>query len=482
MKYVIIYYPLIKITIGGVFVIRKKNEIRDIKIAYIGGGSRGWAWTLMNDLAKTEDTFGSVYLYDIDYEAAQHNEVIGNKIGGGWKYVAAKTAEDALRGADFVIISILPATFDEMEYDVHSPEKYGIYQSVGDTTGPGGFFRALRTVPMIREIARAVKQYCPHAWVINYTNPMAICVKTLYKEFPEIKAFGCCHEVFGTQKLLSQALEDIHGIKDATREDICVNVVGINHFTWFTSAKYKNIDLFDTYTKFVDKYYDTGFYKGVHSNWANSSFSSAARVRFDLFRRFGYIAAAGDRHLAEFCDRDEYLTDPETVKKWTFGLTTVEWRKKDLVSRLEKSQRLLSGEEKFKLHDSGEEGVNQIRALLGLDKLVTNVNLPNRGQIANLPLGSVVETNAVFSADSLTPVMAGAVPESIYNKVAKANAENDGAVAAAFSEDLNICFDVFCESHLLKDLTYEQKKALFEEMYEGTKKYLGTYRLSAKII
>ena len=476
-----VQYICYKITSDrGASVIHGKHKVNDIKIAYIGGGSRGWAWTLMNDLAKAEDLSGSVHLYDIDYEAAQNNEVIGNKIssgaGGNWSYVASRTIGDALTGADFVIISILPGTFDEMDFDVHAPEKYGIYQSVGDTTGPGGMLRAMRTVPMIREIARAIREYSPKAWVINYTNPMAICVKALYEEFPEIKAFGCCHEVFGTQKLLSQALADIHGIEGATREEICVNVVGINHFTWFTSAKYKNIDLFDTYTKFVDKYYETGFYKGTHSNWANSSFSSAARVRFDLFRRFGYIAAAGDRHLAEFCDRDEYLTSPETVKSWTFGLTTVEWRKNDLVQRLERSQRLLSGEEEFKLHTSGEEGVNQIRALLGLDKLVTNVNVPNRGQISNLPIGSVVETNAVFSADSLIPVMAGEVPQSIYAKIAKVNEENDRAVEAAFSEDLNTCFEVFCESHLLKDLTAEQKKALFTEMYEGTKKYLGMYK------
>lgn len=457
-------------------MIYSKNDVKDIKIAYVGGGSRGWAWTLMNDLAKAEDLSGVVSLYDIDYEAALHNETIGNKICANWKYVAAKSIGDALTGADFVIISILPATFDEMEYDVHAPEKYGIYQSVGDTTGPGGLLRAMRTVPMIREIARAIKLFCPNAWVINYTNPMAICVKTLYTEFPEIKAFGCCHEVFGTQKLLSQALEEVHGIQGAQREEICVNVVGINHFTWFTDAYYKDIDLFETYRRFVDKYYETGFDRGGHANWANNSFSSAARVRFDLFRRFGYIAAAGDRHLAEFCNRDEYLTDPETVKHWTFGLTTVAWRKNDLKKRLEKSQRLLSGEESFKLHDSGEEGVHQIRALLGLTKLVTNVNLPNRGQIENLPMGSVVETNAVFSANSLIPVMAGKLPDRIFEKVATVSRENDRAVEAAFSENLSLCYEVFCEGHLVKDLTPEQRKSLFAEMYEGTKKYLSAYR------
>ncbi len=452
-----------------------KNNVQDVKIAYIGGGSRGWAWTLMNDLAKAEDMSGTVCLYDIDYTAAAHNEVIGNRICKNWSFQAVKTIGEALTGANFVIVSILPATFDEMEFDVHTPEKYRIYQSVGDTTGPGGFFRALRTVPMMREIARAIKAFCPKAWVINYTNPMAICVGALYREFPEIKAFGCCHEVFGTQKLLAQALEDVEGIQGATREDICVNVVGINHFTWFTSAHYKNLDLFATYEKFVDKHYEEGFEKSGHNNWANNSFASAARVRFDLFRRYGYIAAAGDRHLAEFCDREEYLESPECVKKWKFGLTTVAWRKEDLKKRRERSERLFSGEEEWKITDTGEEGVSQMRALLGLTRLVTNVNLPNRGQIANLPLGSIVETNAVFSADGVHPVQAGKLPESIYKKVFTVSRENDRTVEVAFDGNLDFALEVFSEGHLLKHLSEEQKQKLFAEMYEGTKKYLGMY-------
>jgi len=188
----------------------ENNTAKDLKIAYIGGGSRGWAWILMNDLKKTTDMSGTVYLYDIDYKAAQVNEVIGNRIDGeGWKYKAVETIGEALQDADFVIISILPGTYDEMAVDVHTPEKYGIWQSVGDTAGPGGFIRALRTIPMIREIARNIRRYCPKAMVINYTNPMSVVIGTLYREFPEIKAYGCCHEVFGTQKLLACALKEM---------------------------------------------------------------------------------------------------------------------------------------------------------------------------------------------------------------------------------------------------------------------------------
>ena len=139
-----------------------------------------------------------------------------------------------------------------MESDVHTPEEYGIYQAVGDTVGPGGYIRALRTVPMFEEIALAVKEYCPNAWVINYTNPMTICVKALYNAFPEIKAFGCCHEVFGTQILMKKMLEEDLGYQNVDRSDIKVNVVGVNHFTWLTSAYYKGMDLFPEYKRFAD--------------------------------------------------------------------------------------------------------------------------------------------------------------------------------------------------------------------------------------
>jgi alpha-galactosidase/6-phospho-beta-glucosidase family protein len=105
---------------------------------------------------------------------------------------------------------------------------------------------------MYEEIAGYVKEYCPNAWVISYTNPMTLCTKTLYRVFPEIKALGCCHEVFGTQGLLRAALLDIAGIETESRYEIKVNPVAVNHFTWLTEAKYKNVDLFPIYEKMKD--------------------------------------------------------------------------------------------------------------------------------------------------------------------------------------------------------------------------------------
>ena len=121
----------------------KKN--RNLKVAYIGGGSRGWAWGFMKDLAMDPDLCGRIRLYDIDAEAAERNRVIGEKISAHpgavsrWEYEVSGSLKEALQGVDFVVISILPATFDEMESDVHLPERVGIWQPVGDTVGAGGF-------------------------------------------------------------------------------------------------------------------------------------------------------------------------------------------------------------------------------------------------------------------------------------------------------------------------------------------------------
>ncbi|MCQ2450818.1 MAG: alpha-glucosidase/alpha-galactosidase [Clostridia bacterium] len=459
------------------------NKAEGVKLAYIGGGSRGWAWTFMSELALQSDVEGDVYLYDIDFDAAKKNEIIGNKFNESekcnakWNYKAVETIGEALTGADFVVISILPGTFKEMQSDVHAPEKYGIYQSVGDTAGPGGIVRAMRTVPMFEYIAEQIKEYCPDAWVINYTNPMTICVKTLYRVFPEIKAYGCCHEVFGTQKILVHILKEMFGIENIDRHEIKVNPISVNHFTWLTEATYKNMDLFPIYREFVEKHPE-GIDKGtpVDDNWFNrAAGKTCEKVKFDLFKRYGYIAAAGDRHLSEFCEGKWYLENPERVEEMGFALTPVAARLQDLEKRLQKSERLLNGEEEPEIYVTGEEGVNQIRALLGFGDLVTNANIPNVGQIPNLPLGAVVETNVTFRANSIKPVLAGPVPKEIYPLIARACGEQEALNEAIAERDVNKIFEIFSNDALVTCNLADARK-LFDEMIENTKEYLTMYK------
>lgn len=453
------------------------NHVEDIQIAYIGGGSRGWAWTFMTDLAREEQIAGTIRLYDIDHEAAKANEIIGNRLMeredacGKWNFKVIDSLQEALTGADFVVISILPKTFDEMEVDVHMPERLGIYQSVGDTAGPGGMMRALRTLPIYVDFANAIKAYCPKAWVINYTNPMSLCVKTLYEVFPEIKAFGCCHEVFGTQKVLAGIAKEELGIEEIDRRDIHVNVLGINHFTWFDYASYKGYDLFPIYRKYIDEHFEEGFNE-ADRNWMNSSFNCAHRVKMDLFRRYGLIAAAGDRHLVEFMPGDEYLKDPETVKSWKFGLTTVQWRKEDLQKRLERSGKLVRGEEQIDLKPTGEEGILLIKALCGLDRVVSNVNIPNRGrQIPNLPETAVVETNAVFERDAIRPVIAGSLPENVRQLILPhvENHERIMKVVLGGNKDVDLIVEAFLNDPLVKGRASEADvRQLVQDMMKAT--------------
>jgi alpha-galactosidase len=456
------------------------ENVKDIKIGFIGGGSRYWAQDFMCDLAKANNISGKVYLYDIDKYAAKCNETIGNGIRNHYEnadnfdYIAVDTYEEALSGADAVVISILPGTFDEMEVDVHAAEEYGIVQSVGDTTGIGGIIRALRTLPMFFEFGEQIKKYCPDAFVINYTNPMALCTGALYKVFPEIKCFGCCHEVFSSQTLLKKILEEKLGLTDIKREDIKINVIGVNHFTWITEAHYHNIDLFPLYREYCLEHIEKGVPITYEITELNKHFVHNEKVKMDLFLRFGFMAAAGDRHLAEFCPRSWYLKDKETVKNYGFALTPVSWRKSHLVERLEKRDRLLSGEEIFEMKETGEEGVRQLSALFGLDDFVTNVNLPNMGQIPNLPLGAIVETNARFSAGSVRPVFAGNIPKELKALIDKTVDIQELIMEAAYERDLDKAFIAFI-SEEQNTLDLKQSRELFDKMIEGTKEYLKDY-------
>ena len=456
---------------------RMEQKALDLTVAYIGGGSRGWAWGFMTDLAMDPQICGTVRLYDIDRSAAARNEIIGNKISAHpdavsrWKYEVRDSLQEALTGADFVVISILPATFEEMRTDVHLPERLGIWQPVGDTIGAGGFMRAMRTIPMYVEIAEAIKAYSPDAWVINYTNPMSLCVRTLYHVFPEIKAFGCCHEVFGTQKLLCAMLKEKLGVEGVRRQDLYTTVTGINHFTWLTRASWQGVDLMPLYAEFAEEYWESGYEEGQDNNWMNSNFNCAHRVKFDLFRRYGAIAAAGDRHLAEFT-APWYTKDPETAASWKYNLTTVEWRIGDLQNRLRRSDDLISGKEPIVLKPSGEEGHLLLKAILGLGDLVSNVNIPNRGQIPNLPLGAVVETNAFFGRDRIEPVYAGPVPAPILPLIARHVFNQENTLTTALSCDRKLGFTTFMNDPQLSSVMPVDGRKLFDDMLEAQRPWL----------
>lgn len=455
-------------------------KINDVKIAYIGGGSRQWARTFMNDISVQENFCGEVRLFDIDIKSAEDNKLIGQKYNehintkSKWNYIVCNTIEQALNSVDFVLISILPGTFDEMESDVHTPEKFGIYQSVGDSTGPGGIIRAMRTIPIYERFAEAIKTICPKAWVINFTNPMTFCTRTLYDIFPKIKAFGCCHEVFGTQDFLKKVIKDILN-KDVTRHDIKVDVLGVNHFTWITKATYEGINLFpilDEYIKKhdINKQNNSNRNIDFHKEIKEKCWETHEYVKSDLYQRYGQLAAAGDRHLAEFVNSKWYLKDPETVFNYGFGLTPVSWRKNDLKNRINNTKQIINGEKQIELSKSQEEFTLLISAILGINEFTSNVNMPNTGQISFAPKDAVVETNATFSKDCVKPIL-DAVPlnNNVTALVSRVIYQQENVFRAIRERNLDKLYNSFTCEPLCSCLSFHESRKLFDEMVEKLK-------------
>jgi alpha-galactosidase/6-phospho-beta-glucosidase family protein len=438
-----------------------------LKIAYIGGGSREWAAKLMVDLALSPHLEGSLALFDIDHDAARENENLGAEV---FSHPSARTRfhvhatgsiDDALAGADFVVISIEPGPVALRKADVEIPWRYGILQTVGDTTGPGGLCRALRSVPMFQGFARKIRERCPSAWVINYTNPMALCTAALLTEEPKLKVFGCCHEVFGTQMMLARLVRDNWEVPEPPRQEIRLEISGVNHFTWALSANWKGRDLFPLLRQhvsgkefFKDRSEDAGRARS-QQRW----FDHHGLVAYDLFRRFGVLGAAGDRHLAEFVPW--YLTSEQELHRWGVVATPISWR----MQRLRKSRQ--APDKNSALKPSGEEGVAQMEALLGFGDLVTNVNLPNRGQVPEAEAGRIVETNALISKNEIRPICAAAHPPGSGELIRRALTQQRLALDAALLKDSDLALQALMLDPLV-DLPLCQLKTMLEEMLEAT--------------
>ncbi len=450
-----------------------------MKIAYLGGGSRQWARSLMMDLALCPELDGEVDLYDIDSTAASLNETLGNMIQtrpqtvSKWHYRMVPTIDEALKKADFVVVSIQPGPLEVMRAEIEIAEKYGIYFPVGDTAGAPGLVRGLRSAIIYQGFAQKIAEICPQAWVINYTNPMTICTRTLTKVAPGIKAFGCCHEVFGTQHSLAKIVSEMLGIPQPARDEIHVNVIGINHFTFVDRAEYAGHDVLAMLREYIQRPGVLRPYTRTEVEANQNWFQDNLQVKLSLFERFNILPAAGDRHLVEFLPG--YTHSPEELFRWGVIRTPPAYRIERYRLALEMTQELISGSREIEVQRSGEEGTRQMLAILGKGDLVTNVNLENRGQISNLPLGAVVETNAVFSRDRVTPITAGALPPSILGLVERHVRNQEIIVEAALTGNKELAFQaVYADP--ASPLPVDQAWAMFTEMIAANLPYLPGWK------
>ena len=450
----------------------------EIKIAHIGGGSRYWARDLFAELAQSPHLTGRVDLYDLDYAAARKNVEVAAAVFGrpeavtSFKVRAVRRIAEALRGADFVVLSIKPGPTTMRFADLEIPAGHGIVQPVGDTTGPGGIARGLRAITAYGEFARQIAEHCPQAWVINYTNPLTLCTATLYAVVPVIRAFGCCHEVFHVQGELAKFVQQKFGGPLPARRDIKVDLTGINHFTWITAATWRGRELLPALRAHIaaPDFFRSRTRESKARVRAERWFESKGLIGHDLLRRFGVLGAAGDRHLAEFVPW--YATSEAELHRWGVVLTPYSWR----LRRHAAADKSPAHYAQQVLKPSIEEGVRIMEAISGFAPLDTNTNLPNCGQALDLPMGHIVETNAQFRHDRVTPLVARSLPagaRALVRRVAEVQALT---LRAGLEKNVDLAFQALLADPLTR-LSTDEAWTMFKAQLAHMRPSLPGWRI-----
>ncbi|MFC6906636.1 glycoside hydrolase family 4 [Halalkalicoccus tibetensis] len=459
-----------------------------VTIAYIGGGSRQWAPNLIQDLAQSE-LDGEVRLYDAHPESAERNARFGNWVQeqdgavAEWSYEATDTLETTLTGADVVIISTQYDPAETFVHDLDVPKEYGIYGAVAATIGPGGILRAMRTIPQYREFAAAIAEHCPDAWVFNYTNPVHFVTRALYDEYPGINAIGLCHEVLGTRHRLARyAREELD--MDAERSDVSVNVKGINHFTWVDEARCQGVDLWPVLEELRDSEHGHRRFTPEEIE-GESVFVDNWQVTWELFRRFGVLPAAGDRHLIEYATWF-MQGGREELNRWGVKRTGSDYRAKHWTpaesDQTTDVEAWLEGEKEFELTESNETFVDILRALVGEGTYTTNVNLPNVGQVDGLQEDAVVETNALIRAGEVKPIAAGGFPRPVESLIRGHVDTIETVIEASRTGDVDAAFEGFLIDQQVRTLGTEDAREMFAELIVAEEGYLEGWDLEGSAV
>lgn len=371
------------------------------KIAFIGGGSVQWTTGLMTDMALTKTLAGAeVVLQDIDPAALKRMTPICKRlvrqIGAELTVRATVDLTDALTGADFVILCVGVGGLAAMRNDLEIPEQYGVYQSVGDTVGPGGLARGLRHIPFAVEVARQMEDRCPEAWLLNLTNPMTTICRGITRA-TGIRTIGLCHEVTGFSHHLA-------GLFKVSEESIIFEVAGINHLPLITRCTIDGRDGLAMLRDWLADHDPFEFVDEMELDSVFKVFQDRLAVKLSLFQDLGVLFGAGDRHVCEFLPG--YLTaETGYGRRYGVHLTTVDQREQMATERRQMVKQYSPPDQ-----ISGEQLAPLMAALLGGPSGQFIVNIPNQGQIDNLPREAVVECMAHVDALGVRPLAVGSLP------------------------------------------------------------------------
>lgn len=439
----------------------------DTRICFIGGGSYNWMPKLLGDLALTPDLAGSVVLHDLNATALDDIQRYGQRVfertGSHFNIETTTDLDRALDGAQFVVVTITTGGLDTMALDLDIPERYGVFQSVGDTVGPGGLSRALRNVPVLVGIAQAMERRCPGAWMLNLTNPLTVLTRAVTLT-TRIKAMGLCHELFGVRGALMRQF-------GASVDDFEMNVAGVNHLIWILNMTIRGRDGLQMVREMAAEGGTPPLPPG-RGDW-HEPFVDRWKLKLKLFELYGALPAAGDRHLAEFFP---YFLLEETGQGADYGvqLTRIAHRRQQVASARSAVHAAIAAPELPSVTRSSEATADIVSAVVNGRSVRTIVNLPNTGQIDNLPRGAVVETLAEITSAGAHPLVVGALPLGVLSTLQPHVVNQELIVRAALEGDRQLALQAMANDPLVHDMG--KAESMLDELLAAHAQYLPQFR------
>jgi alpha-galactosidase len=436
------------------------------KIAFIGAGSLGFTRDLVRDILTfplLQDA--TLCLMDIDQERLEFSEKSIRKIVEMGHYPAKVEATldraKALEGADVVMVTILVGDTGIWRHDIEIPEEFGIDINVGDTRGPSGIFRALRTIPVMLDIVRDMEKYCPDAVMLNYTNPMAMLCRAMQRS-TRIPVTGLCHSVQGTSQMLASWI-------GAPYEEITYTCAGINHQAFYLKYEWKGQDAYPLIRKAVTE---------------RPEIYNEEMVRNEMFLHLDYYPTESSGHNSEY--NAWFRKRPDLIEKYcTHGTGWNPGEHAYILKEYQHNEATWKDEAKewfakdtpISLERGSEYAAYIVNALKGGEPFGFNGNVPNAGLITNLPDGACVEVPVYVDKGGFHPIHVGSLPPQLVALVHTSVLVEEMAVEAALSGDPRLVMQACIFDPLTSAvLSLSEIKTMVNAMLRQNRDYLPEFK------
>ncbi len=440
-----------------------------IKITFMGAGSTIFAKNVLGDCMLTESLREAQFnIYDIDAERLRESKImidtLNNNINNGKAtvkaYLGVENRKEALRGADFIINAIQVGGYDPCTItDFEVPKKYGLRQTIADTLGIGGIMRTLRTIPVMEDFARDIEEVCPDAWMLNYTNPMAMLTGYMQR-YTGVKTLGLCHSVQSCSEHLLKAL----GMEDKLegRREL---IAGINHMGWLLEIKDKDGN--DLYPEIRRR-----------AKEKNEGEKHRDMVRYEYINRFGYYCTESSEHNAEynpFFIKSKY---PELVEKFNIPLDDYPRRCIKLIEKWKTQKEELLNNSSLNHEKSNEYASRIINAMVTDNPYKIGGNVINKGGlIENLSRDACVEIPCMIDGMGVNPCRVGMIPVQLAAmNMTNINVHLLTIEAAATKKREHIYHAAMLDPHTAAELSIDEIVKMVDELIEVHGDWLPKYR------